>query len=67
MVETRSQQKRTIHVSMTVVALALLDALAREDTAPGDKPDRSRTLRRMVGEETARCEERRAHQRKVIG
>jgi hypothetical protein len=53
-VDTRSQSKRTIHVSMTVEALDLLDAIAREDAAPGDKPDRSRTLRKMVGDESAR-------------
>jgi len=54
MVDTRSQSKRTIHVSMTVEALDLLDAIAHEDAAPGDKPDRSRTLRKMVGEEARR-------------
>lgn len=48
------RDKPTVHVTLTKEALAMVDEMAAAEAAPGDKPDRSRLLRKLIGDEYAR-------------
>ncbi len=48
------RDKPTVHIVLTKEAMAMVDEMAKNDAAPGDKPDRSRLLRKLIGDEHKR-------------
>ncbi len=51
---SQPRAKEAVHVSFTEETLAMADSMAQDDAATGDKPDRSRLVRKLVTEEWKR-------------